>query len=109
MSLLIGGTLALLFLPAPWSIAVIVGLAGFEVVEVAFWLWLRKQRPRSGHEALVGKHGVLVEGGRVRIAGTTYPGRVLEGVPGDPVIVEEVDGMILVVRRDEPRYEEGIA
>lgn len=106
MSLLIGGTLALLFLPTPWAIVVIVGLAGFEVVEVAFWLWLRRQRPRSGHEALVGKHGVLEEGGRVRIAGTTYPGRVLDGEPGDVVIVEEIEGMTLVVRRDEPRYEE---
>jgi len=106
MSLLIGGTLALLFLPLPWSIVVIAGLAAFEVLEVAFWLWLRRQRPRSGHEALVGRHGVLTEGDRVRIGGTTYPGRVLEGEPGDPVVVEEVEGMTLVVRRDEPRYEE---
>jgi membrane protein implicated in regulation of membrane protease activity len=105
MSLLIGGTLALLFLPTPWAIAVIVALAAFEVVEVAFWLWLRRQRPRSGHEALVGRHGILIEGERVRIGGTTYPGRVLEGEPGDTVVVEEVEGMTLVVRRDEPRYE----
>ncbi|HUG89029.1 MAG TPA: NfeD family protein [Actinomycetota bacterium] len=106
MSLLIGGTLALLFLPTSWAIGVIAGLAAFEGVELAFWLWLRRQRPRSGHEAMVGRHGVLIEGDRVRIAGTTYPGRVLEGEPGDPVAVEGVEGMTLVVRRHEPRYEE---
>lgn len=106
MSLLIGGTLALIFLPTPWAIMVIVLLAGFEAVEVGFWLWLRGKRPSAGHEAMVGRHGVLADGDRVRIEGTTYPARVLEGEPGDPVVVEEVDGMTLVVRRSERRYEE---
>jgi membrane protein implicated in regulation of membrane protease activity len=43
--------------------------------------------------------GVLGHGGRVRIRGTSYPARVLEGQPGDRVRVEKVDGMTLVVRR----------
>lgn len=108
MSLLIGGTLAYLFLPAPWWIVVVVLLAGFELVEVWFWLWLRGLRPRAGHEAMVGVHGTLAEGGRVRIRGTTYPARALAGDPGDPVVVEAVEGMTLVVRRDEKRYEEEV-
>ena len=101
MSLLIGGTLAYLFLPLPWAIVVIVALAAFEGLEIAFWLWLRRRRPRAGHEAMVGERGTLAAEGRVRIRGTTYPARVLQGEPGDPVVVEDVDGMTLVVRRTE--------
>lgn len=107
MGLLIGGTLAYLFLPLPWAIAVIAGLAAFEVLEIWFWLWLRRRGPRAGHEAIVGERGTLAEGGRVRIRGTTYPARVLEGEPGDPVVVEDVDGMTLVVRRREREEEMG--
>jgi len=105
VSLLIGGTLAYLFLPAPWWIVVVILLAGFELLEVWFWLWLRRRRPRAGHEAMVGLHGTLAEGGRVRIRGTTYPARALDGGPGDAVVVEAIDGMTLVVRRGEKRYE----
>lgn len=99
MALLIGGTLALLFLDLPWSAAVIVVLAAFEVVEFRIWRWAVRQRPRAGVEGLVGEVGVLAEGDRVRIRGTSYPARVLEGGPGDRVRIEGVDGMTLVVRR----------
>jgi len=106
VSLLIGGTLAYLFLPAPWWIVVVILLAGFELLEVWFWLWLRRRRPRAGHEAMVGLYGTLAEDGRVRIRGTTYPARALDGGPGDAVVVEAIDGMTLVVRRGEKRYQE---
>lgn len=99
MALLIGGTLAYLFLPFPWWVVVVAALAAVEVFEIQLWLRLRRISPRSGHEALVGQAGVLTGTGRVRIAGTSYPARVLEGGPGDPVVVEDVDGMALVVRR----------
>ncbi|HEX2031757.1 MAG TPA: NfeD family protein [Actinomycetota bacterium] len=100
MALLIGGTLAYLFVPFPWWVLVVVALAGVEIFEVQLWLRLRRVAPRSGHEALVGQAGVLTEAGRVRIAGTSYPARVVDGRPGERVIVEEVDGMTLVVRRE---------
>lgn len=103
MALLIGGTLAYLFLPFPWWVVVVVGLVAFEGLEVWFWLWLRKQRPRSGHEAMIGERGVLARPDRVRIRGTTYPARVRGDLrPGDPVQVEELDGMTLVVRPADP-------
>lgn len=104
MALLIGGTLAYLYLPLPWSALVIAGLAAFEGIEILFWLWLRKRRPAAGPEALVGERGVLAEGGRVRIRGTTYPARVRNGSVGDAVVIEEVDGLTLTVRRvpDDP-------
>ncbi len=100
MSLLIGGALALTFLDPPWSIVVISGLVAVEVGELFLWRWAWRQRPRSGTEAIVGETGVLSSERRVRIRGTSYPARVLDGRPGDRVRVEAVEGMTLVVRTD---------
>jgi membrane protein implicated in regulation of membrane protease activity len=99
--LIIGGTLAYLFLPLPWNIVVIVVLLAKEIAEISFWIAMRRRRPASGTEALVGRRGELINSGRVRIAGTSYPARVLEGEPGDRVVVERVEGMTLLVRRAE--------
>jgi membrane protein implicated in regulation of membrane protease activity len=99
VALLIGGTLALLLLDMPWSAVVILLLVGVEVLEFRIWRWALRQRPRAGVEGIVGERGVLSAPDRVRIRGSSYPARVLEGRPGDPVTVEGVDGMTLVVRR----------
>ncbi len=99
MALLIGGTLALVFLNMPWSAVVIAVLVGVEVFEFRIWRWALRQRPRGGTESAVGETGVLIAGGRVRIRGTTYPAKVLEGEPGDRVLIERAEGMTLVVRR----------
>jgi membrane protein implicated in regulation of membrane protease activity len=99
VALLIGGTLALLFLDLPWSAVVIAALAALEVFEFRVWRWAVRQRPRAGAEGMVGEVGVLAEGGRVRIRGSSYPARVMEGEPGDRVLVEGVEGLTLVVRR----------
>jgi membrane protein implicated in regulation of membrane protease activity len=97
--LIIGGTLAILFLPLPWNVLVIGVLLAKEVIEISFWVSMRRRRPASGIQALVGRRGELIHSDRVRIAGTSYPARVLEGEPGDRVVVESVDGMTLFVRR----------
>jgi membrane protein implicated in regulation of membrane protease activity len=97
--LIIGGTLAWLFLPRPWSVLVIGVLVAKEAVEVWLWISTRRRRPASGTESLVGREGELIRPDRVRIAGTSYPARVLDGKPGDRVVVESVDGMTLSVRR----------
>jgi membrane protein implicated in regulation of membrane protease activity len=99
VALLIGGTLAVLFVPFPWWIPIVAGLVAFELVEFRIWRWAVTERPRSNTEALVGRVGELASGGRVRIQGTSYPARVLEGEPGDLVLVEDVEGLTLVVRR----------
>ena len=105
MALLIGGTLAVLFLDAPWSYVVIALLAALEFVEFRIWRWAMRQRPAGGIEGLVGTRGTLVEGSRVRIAGTTYPARSGEAAVGDEVVVDRVEGMTLVVSRPAgPRY-----
>jgi membrane protein implicated in regulation of membrane protease activity len=109
--LLIGGTLAYLFVPWPWWLVVVIILAGAEVFEASMWLRLRRRRPLTGHESLVGERGVLAGPGRVRIRGTSYPARVVSGEGGSPadagtgvrVEVVAVEGMTLVVRPvDEP-------
>ena len=102
MALLIGGTLSILFIPYPWWVLAIALLVGVEVLEIMLWLRLRKRVPASGIEGLIGRTGQLIEGGRVRIAGTTYRAKVLEGEPGDPVVVESVDNITLRVRRAAP-------
>jgi membrane protein implicated in regulation of membrane protease activity len=108
VALIIGGTLAYLFLPFPWWLVVVGGLVAFEGLEIWFWLWMKRQRPRSGHEAMVGARGVLARPGRVRIRGTTYPARERDDLqPGDPVEVEALDGMTLIVRRASPYEPEG--
>jgi membrane protein implicated in regulation of membrane protease activity len=99
VALLIGGTLAVLFVPFPWWIAIVAALAAFELVEFRIWRWAVRERPRSNTEALVGRIGELTNDRRVRIHGTSYPARVLDGEPGQRVRVEEVEGMTLVVRR----------
>jgi membrane protein implicated in regulation of membrane protease activity len=98
VALLIGGTLAILFVPFPWWIPIVAALAAFELVEFRIWRWAVRERPRSGAEALVGRTGELASEGRVRIHGTSYPARVLDGRAGDRVRVEAVEGMTLVVR-----------
>lgn len=105
MLLLIGGTLALLFLDLPWSAVVIAALAAVEVFEFRLWMWARRSRPRAGSEGMVGERGTLVGSQRVRIRGTSYPAEVVDGESGDRVVVERVDGIRLVVRRDpdQPR------
>jgi membrane protein implicated in regulation of membrane protease activity len=99
VALLIGGTLALMFLSPPWSVVVIVLLVGVEVFEFRLWRWALRQRPRAGIEGMVGERGRLSAPDRVRIRGTSYPARAVEGRVGDPVVVEAVEGMSLVVRR----------
>lgn len=99
MLLLVGGTLAVLLVPFPWWIPILVVLAAVEVFEVRLWRWAVRQRPRAGTQGIVGEEGILTDGGRVRIRGTSYRARALDGVAGDAVRVEAVEGMTLVVRR----------
>lgn len=98
MALLIGGTLAYLFLPFPWWLVVVAVLAGVEVFEFRLWRWALRERPRAGIEGMVGERGVVASAGRVRIRGSSYPAAHGDAAPGDVVVVERVEGMTLVVR-----------
>lgn len=103
MALIVGGTLAVIFLDAPWSLVVIAVLAGVEVFEFRLWRWAVRQRAVGGTEGLVGQRGTLIAGERVRIHGTTYPARVSGVQPGDEVVVEATEGMTLIVTAAPPR------
>jgi membrane protein implicated in regulation of membrane protease activity len=103
VALLIGGTLAVIFLDLPWALVVIALLAGVEVFEFRMWRWAVRQRPLSGAEGIVGERGTLLAGDRVRIRGTTYPARAVDAQPGDEVLVERAEGMTLIVR-PAPEY-----
>jgi membrane-bound serine protease (ClpP class) len=94
------------------SLAVILGLVLGAFVIVAGMQVARAsaRRPSSGREALVGRTGrarsaiapegqVLVEGALWR-ARNCFDHEALE--PGDPVVVERVDGLTLTVRKAEP-------
>ncbi|MBV9599442.1 MAG: nodulation protein NfeD [Chloroflexi bacterium] len=87
--------------------AVTTVLAGFFVLLVGFVLRARRSRAVTGHEGLVGATGVVrrdIEPGRqglVQVLGelwraTAADGRLLEG---QPIVVQSVDGLVLVVRR----------
>ena len=104
--LLVGGILAFLFLPWPWWLVVVILLAVVDGADLLVWLTLRKKRPISGAEGLIGERGTLAGSGRVRIRGTSYRARVVDGpgpAPSDPkddrVEVVGVEGLTLVVRR----------
>lgn len=97
--LVIGGILAWWLLPYPRWLAVVGLLACIEVGELLVWLRWRGRRSITGSQALVSTTGRLSGSDRVRIRGTSYPARVLDGQPGDEVVVESVEGMTLVVRR----------
>jgi membrane protein implicated in regulation of membrane protease activity len=97
--LVIGGFLAYWLLPFPWWLVVVGLLACLEIGEVLVWLRLRHRRSITGPEALVSMTGRLTSTDRVQIRGTSYRARVIEGRPGDEVVVEGVEGMTLVVRR----------
>lgn len=99
MSTIIVGTLAIILVPFPWWIPIVVLVLAKDVAEIAIWLRQRRRPPASGTEALVGARGVMADGGRVRVAGTTYPARAVDASPGDRVVVESVEGMRLIVRR----------
>lgn len=98
--------LALLVLPSPWGALLVAGAAVVDLVETVILVrWSRRRRPVTGADALVGSRGVattrLAPSGSVRVRGELWAARV-EGVasvdPGVAVVVEAVDGLVLVVR-----------
>jgi membrane-bound ClpP family serine protease len=114
----VGAALALAGTGMAAAVAVMVGLA--IALIGAGWLWLtvrkllvsRRGAIRSGAEGLVGRLGVVRSApaplGQVFIDGALWRARVWafeddrqELGPGDPVVVERVDGLTLTVRPAE--------
>lgn len=97
--------LALVFLPAPWSIAVIVVAA---LVEVGLWVvghhYSRTRRALVGVQTLVGTIGEaispLAPSGQVKVDGEIWEAHAAGAVqPGEPVRVTAVEGLTLEVEK----------
>jgi membrane protein implicated in regulation of membrane protease activity len=105
--LLIGILLAVFVLSSPWSVVVIVAACLLEIGEIAFLRnWSkrigRRTKATTGAEAMVGQVVEVVEEcrpvGSVRIHGELWEARCAAGAArGDRVVVDEVDGLTLVV------------
>ena len=103
MSLVIGSTLAILFLDPPWrwiAIAALVALEGFEIL---LWLRLRRMRSMTGAEGIVGTRGRALSDcdpdGQVRVKGQIWKATCPAGIAaGEDVVVEASEGLRLKVR-----------
>jgi membrane-bound serine protease (ClpP class) len=104
VSLIIGTTLAFLFLDSPWRWIVIAVLAAVEGFEILLWLRLRRVRSLTGPEGIVGSKGRALSDcdpeGQVRVRGQIWKATCPAGAAaGDDVVVEGSEGLRLKVRR----------
>jgi membrane-bound serine protease (ClpP class) len=102
MLLIIAVVLAVLVLPTPWSIGVVIAAACFEVVELAIWRRTINWHKKTGVEALVGMRGEVIQDcdprGRVRVRGELWTAEAAEPARmGESVVVTKVDGLRLEV------------
>ena len=98
--------LALLFLPLPWNLIVIVIAA---VLELSLWFfgvrYSRRRRATVGVETMVGMLGQAISTvaptGQVKVDGAIWEARSHDDVrPGDTVRVTAIDGLTLEVEKE---------
>jgi membrane protein implicated in regulation of membrane protease activity len=100
--------LALLVVPAPWGVALVLGAISWEVLEKAFWFHRTKRLPVAvGPEAMIGQQGVVLADcspdGKVRLSSERWNARCSDGARiGDPVIVVAVERLTLIVASTRP-------
>jgi membrane protein implicated in regulation of membrane protease activity len=105
MALTVAIVLALIFLPWPWNLVLILGGLTVEVGELAWGLSLaRRWKPRTGAEAMIGEVATVVSPcrplGEVRVQGELWRARCDEGADaGETVRIERIEGLTLVVAR----------
>ncbi len=105
MALLVAILLALLFLPWPWNLVVILGGLAVETVELTWGLSLaRRWKPKTGAEAMIGELAEVVTAcrplGEVRVRGELWRAQCADGADvGESVRIERIDGLTLVVAR----------
>ena len=105
MILIITLILALLFVPWPWNLVVILIAAAFELSLAVFGIrYSRRRRSTVGVQTLVGTHAraltPLTPRGQVAIEGEIWEARATEPMrAGDTVTITAVDGLTLEVER----------
>jgi membrane protein implicated in regulation of membrane protease activity len=88
---------AILLVPAPWNVVLVVGAAVVEGVEVWFFRWwTRRRRPVVGAEALIGEVGVTTTAldptGQVRVVGELWQARSDHAVAaGERVVIRALE------------------
>jgi membrane-bound serine protease (ClpP class) len=108
VALLVAILLALLFLPWPWNLVVILGGLAVETVELTWGLSLaRRWKPKTGAEAMIGELAEVVTAcrplGEVRVRGELWRAQCADGADvGESVRIERIDGLTLVVARASP-------
>jgi len=97
--------LALVFLPLPWNLVVIVLAAA---LELSLWFfgvrYSRRRRAQVGAQTLIGRNGeaitALMPGGQVKVDGEIWEARAPANVrAGETVRVTGVDRLTLEVER----------
>jgi membrane-bound serine protease (ClpP class) len=95
--------LAVFVLEEPWNWVAVAAGATFELGETGFLIWWSKRRRVAvGAETLVGRRAVVsvdcMPEGQVKVAGEIWRARCAGGAGvGDEVVIQEVDGLTLVV------------
>jgi membrane-bound serine protease (ClpP class) len=104
---------AILWLPTPWNVLVVLAAAAVELAEIWFWLWwTRRRQPVVGVEALVGAVAVattpLEPDGRVRVDGELWQARSEpSAATGERVVIQAVEpDLTLRVRPENERDRE---
>jgi membrane protein implicated in regulation of membrane protease activity len=98
---------ALLFIPSPWGILLVVAGAIIEVGETVFWIRLSRRRSvQVGAETLLGAEGVVTDAcrplGQIRLRGELWQARCGAGADrGQRVRVTGRDGLVLLVERPD--------
>jgi membrane protein implicated in regulation of membrane protease activity len=106
VALTVAIVLALVFLPWPWNLAMILGGLAIEVGELTWGLRLaRRWKPRTGAEAMIGMEARVVSAcrplGEVRVQGELWQARCDEGADvGETVRIERIEGLTLLVRAE---------
>jgi len=97
--------LAVFVVPGIWGELVLAATIAWELAEKAYWLRSSRRIPiATGREALLGQRVTALSAcrpeGRVRLGAESWSARCPEGAdPGEPLVVEGVDRITLVVRR----------
>jgi membrane protein implicated in regulation of membrane protease activity len=98
---------AILLVPAPWNVVLVVGAAVVEGLEVWFFRWwTRRRRPVVGAEALVGEIAIVSAAldprGQVRVVGELWQARADHPVrAGERVVIRAVEpDLTLMVEAD---------
>jgi membrane protein implicated in regulation of membrane protease activity len=99
VALVVAILLALLVVPAPWGVPLVVAGIVVEVGEsFVLWRWSRRRRAQVGAEAMLGAEAEVVDERFVRVAGELWQARDLVGRrPGDVVRIRRIDGLTLEV------------